>query len=234
MYGPNHDREVPPLISDVGIKNGCFSTAGIYWFRGHGGDGWQCSEAAQVAISKCGLLINQNYPDIGIDLTRYSPSIEGRWGASPPPANVQEVCKKNLCENATVCTSWEQVRDMLANGTALSSCGSEAFVSQRDTYGVCARSSSVWYHAMAIIAADDRDEIKDRTRCKDGGLVLVQNSWGSYLEGPDMIWGTTKRIPVGSFWARWDDVKNRYFVALGAAAGWPARKLPDWGLGGIV
>ena len=84
---------------------------------------------------------------------------------------------------------------------------------------------------MAVIAADDRPEIVERYGC---GLALIQNSWADYLKGPDAIMGTSLRIPVGSFWAKWVDIKDRYFVAFGPAKGWPAQKLPDWGLKGII
>jgi hypothetical protein len=232
-YGQNAEKFSLPVVSPVGIDNGVASTEGIYWFRGHGRDGWQCSAAAQVAIENCGLLLRQNYPEIGIDLTSYDVNLEARWGISKPPERVQEVCRRNLSSSATVAQGWEQVRDMLANGYAISSCGSEAFGSKRDIYGVCARDrSKTWYHAMAYIAADDRPTTVEKYGC---GLVLIQNSWpASYLSGPDVIIGTNKRIPPGSFWARWTDCQNRYAVALGPSKGWPANLLPDWGLGGIV
>jgi hypothetical protein len=232
-YGENPERFTIPTVSPVGIDNGVASTEGIYWFRGHGRDGWQCSAAAQVAIERCGLLLRQNYPEINLDLTQYDVNLEARWGISSPPEAVQSVCRRNLSSSATVARGWEQVRDMLANGYALSSCGSEAFVSSRDGWGVCARDrSKTWHHAMAYIAADDRPEVHDRYGC---GLVLIQNSWPiSYLNGPDAIIGTGKRIPPGSFWARWTDCQNRYAVAFGPSKGWPANRMPDWGLGGIV
>lgn len=231
VYGPNTERFTPPLVSPQAIDAGVFATEGIYWFRGHGGDGWQCSAAAQVAVDKCGLLVRQRYPELGLDLTEYSAHTEGKWGLTQPPENVREVCRQHLVNSATVAKGWEQVRDMVANGFALSTCGMESFSRERDAFGVCDRTREGWAHAMAVVAADDRPEIHERYGC---GLVLVQNSWGNYLKGPDQIRGTEFRIPVGSFWARWTDFKDRYFVALGPSKGWPAAKLPDWGLGGVI
>jgi hypothetical protein len=231
VYGPNTERLTLPFVSPVAIDNGVASTEAIYWFRAHGGDGWQCSAAAQVAISEAGLVLRQAYPDVGLDLTEYSAYTEGKWGLSKPPEEVRAICKAQVCANATVCEGYEEVRDMLAAGYALSSCGSEAFSKERDAYGLCERSNETWHHAMAIVGVDDRPETVDRYK---GGIVLIQNSWGNYLRGPDQIIGTTFRIPVGSFWARWRDVKDRYFVALGPSRGWPAAKLPDWGLRGII
>lgn len=231
VYGPNSERFSPPLVSQTAIDNGVYSTEGLYWFRSHGGDGWQCSAAAKVAVEKCGLLVRQAYPELGLDLTEYSAHTEGKWGMTQPPENVREVCRQHLVASATVAKGWEQVRDMLANGFALSTCGGESWSRDRDELGVSRRSPEGWAHAMAAIAADDRPEIRERYGC---GLLLIANSWGAWNRGPDKIRGTEFRIPVGSFWARWDDCKDRYFVALGPSKGWPASKLPDWGLGGVI
>lgn len=231
MYGPNAERFSPPLVSPVGIANGCFSTEGVYWFRRKASDGWQCSSAADVAIRECGLLVRQRYPEVGLDLTEYSASTEGRWGLTVPPEEVRNLCKQHLVSSATVAKGWEQVRDMLANGFALSTCGMESWNKERDAYGVCKRTPEGWAHAMAAVAADDRPEIHERYGC---GLLLLANSWGNYLKGADVIRGTNFRIPVGSFWVRWEDAKERYFVALGPSKGWHAAKLPDWGLGGVI
>lgn len=233
MYGKNDERFAAPLVSATAVANGVASTETIYWHRRHGSDGWQCSAAAQVLVSECGLVIRQNYPEIGIDLTQYNVNTEGRWGASLPPENVREVCRRNLCSNATVVKTWAEARDMLANGYALSTCGSEAFVDKRDERGVCALNPrDSWAHAMAATAADDRAETVQKYGC---GLLLIQNSWpADYLSGPTTVYGTEQKIPPGSFWARWEDLKNRYMVAIGPSKGWPANKLPDWGLRGIV
>lgn len=231
MYGRNSEGFAPPKVSTTAIQNGVASTEAIYWFRHHSGDGWDGASAAQVAIEKSGLVLRMNYPEIGIDLTTYSPETEGRWGASEPPENVRSVCKQHLCSNATVCKSYEEVRDMLANGYAVSSCGGESFSFDRDECGVSRRTLQGWSHAMAIVGVDDRPEMVAKYGC---GLLLVQNSWGDAFHGPDIIKGTSLRIPVGSFWARWHDVQDRYYVALGPSKGWPANKLPDWGLGGII
>lgn len=231
IYGANPNRFAPPVVSPAAMQHGVYCTENIYWFRRKSTDGWQCSAAAQVVVGESGLMLRQNYPELGLDLTEYNPNTEGKWGLTLPPANVREVCQQHLVGSATVCEGWESVRDMLANSYALSTCGMESFSKERDAFGVCSRTREGWAHAMAAIGADDRPEIHERYGC---GLLLIQNSWGDYLRGTDRIQGTNLRIPVGSFWARWTDVKDRYFVALGAAKGWPAQKLPDWGLKGIL
>jgi hypothetical protein len=170
---------------------------------------------------------------VQIDLTKYSPATAGKWGASPPPETITAMGQQNLCRNATVCRTYESVRDMLATGNALSSCGSEAFQNTRDKYGISNRAiGKKWYHAMAYIACDDRPETVSREGC---GLIAIANSWGSdWISGPRLIHGTNISLPNGCFWARWKDIEGRYAIAMGASVGWPARKMPNWGLGGIV
>ncbi len=226
------DNFVAPEISTDGIENGCFSTDAIYWWRGKDSDGWFCDAAARIAMTKGGLVIRKPYPSVGLDLTKYDPAMEGKWGRKPPPADVADICDNNLVKNITEVKSYEEARDMIANGYALSTCGSEAFAKKRKgPYGICERSSGTWYHAMAIIAGDFRkDTIK-----KEGPLFLVQNSWGNYLgNSHNTVYGTNQTIPEGSFWARWDDLDRRRIVAIGTSHGWPAQNLPDFGLTDVI
>ena len=156
LWGDNTERFAPPIVSDAARQSGVFATETFYWFRGHSGEGWNCGDAARIALTKSGMMVRRNYPDIGIDLEEYSGATAGKWGAASPPAKVVEVTSQHLLSSATVCKTWPEVRDMLANGFALATCGSEAFERSRDENGVCRRSNSVWRHAMSFIAADGR------------------------------------------------------------------------------
>lgn len=230
-YGSNKEGYTAPTLEPDAIQNGAFSTEGIYWFRRHGGDGWQCSAAAKVATEECGLLARKNYKELSLDLTRYDPETEGYWGSNLPPEKVRKECGLHLSGSATVCKTWAEVRDIIASGYACSTCGMEAWQMERDENGVAKRSSRSWAHAMAIVAVDDRAETVSKYGC---GLVLVQNSWGNVNTGGDKVRGTSVTIPPGSFWARWNDFKDRYIVALGPCKGWPAMRLPNWGTEGIL
>lgn len=229
-YG--NDAVTAPPISSAGIANGAFSTDAIYWWRGKDSDGWFCDAAANVAMTKAGLVIRKNYPDIGLDLTEYSPQMEGKWGRNQPPFNVADAIDNNLVKNVTKVQTYEEARDLIANGYSLSTCGSEAFTKRRSApYGICERTGGTWYHAMAITGGDFRSETMD----KEGPLFLVQNSWGNYLgSSNNTIYGTNYKLPASAFWARWDDLDNRRIIAIGPSEGWPAQNLPDYGLAGIV
>jgi len=234
VWQDNSHRYAPPEVSDAARANGVFATETFYWFRAHSGEGWNGADAARIALTKSGMMVRKNYPEIGIDLEEYSGATAGKWGASTPPEKVVAVTSQHLLSTATVCKTWEEVRDMLANGFALATCGSEAFERSRDEFGFCRRSNSVWQHAMSFIAADDRREVKQRYKCREGGLVLVQNSWGDYCGGPCPIHGSPFKIPAGSFWARWDDVRDRYMVAIGGGKGFAANRFPWGSLASII
>jgi hypothetical protein len=232
VFGSNSDRHAAPTLTPDGEKSGCISSSSLYWYRNHGGDGWICAEAAEVALTKSALWLCQPYPELNLDLTKYDPAVSGKWGRTPPPEAVTKVGQQNLCKNATVCREYEAIRDMLATGNALTTCGMEAWQNTRNRHGVASRSSGKWAHALCYLGCDDRPETVEREGC---GLILIANSWGeNWISGETLIPGTGIRIPQGCFWAKWDDCHNRYAIALGASVGWPARRLPNWGLGGIV
>jgi hypothetical protein len=217
--------EVAPEVPQAGLLDGVFSSEAIYWYRRHGGDGWQCEEAAQVVRKEAAMWIRQNYADLGFDLSRYSGGTAGKWGSSPPPDKITEVGRLHLIRTATQLNSFEAVRDMLANGYGISTCGGEGFSNQRDENGV-SRQQGSWAHAMAAIGADDRDIVKTHYRTR--GLVLILNSWGpNWNSGPRRVMGTNFDIPLGSFWARWEDVSRRSLIALSGANGWPRKSLPE-------
>jgi hypothetical protein len=85
---------------------------------------------------------------------------------------------------------------------------------------------------MSFIAADDREDMKRRYKCQ--GLVLVQNSWANYCGDKAPIFGAKFQIPGGSFWARWEDIRERYMVAIGGGRGFAANAIPRWSLASII
>lgn len=223
--------EVTGLVEDKpdmpaeGYRDTVCSTEAIYWHRSHGGDGWQCGRAARVMCEKSGLWPRKNYPEFGFDLTRYSGALAGKWGATSPPDAITKFGQKHLMRTATEVSSFEQARDLLANGYALTTCGGEGWSSKRDENGVSRRQGG-WSHALSVLGADDRDIIKQKY---GEPLVMVQNSWGkSWISGPRRVLGTDIDIPEGSFWSLWSDFKNREMIAFSGFAGWPAQKLPNW------
>lgn len=208
-----------PEVDPEGISQGVLSSEGIYWYRGYSGDGWSCEAAARVACQDSALWLRNDYPELGVDLRKYSGSLAGKYGRSKPPSEFTEYGRKHLMRSATEGNSADEVRDLLANGFGWTTCGGEGYSSSRDENGVSVRKGS-WAHAMACIGFDDRAEIKQKY---GEPLALILNSWGKWNSGGRKILGTDIEIPEGSFWARWSHVKNRTFIALSGANGWPSR-----------
>lgn len=213
--------EGPPELPAKGISEGVLSTAYLYWWRGYNGDGWNCDAAAEVAIKRGQLLMK---PYGFADLTEYTGSIAGKYGSRSPPADIETEGKLHVVRTATELQSFEEVRDYLANGYGISSCGGQGWSSSRDDNGFSRRQGS-WAHAMAYIGADDRTEIKQKY---GEPLVLILNSWGRWNGGGRRVLGTNLDIPEGAFWAKWSDCRNRYMVAMSSVNGWPRKKLPDF------
>jgi hypothetical protein len=228
---PNSNKlEGAPEVSDTARLNGVLSTEAFYNWRRHGGDGWSCAEAAQVALNDSGLWLRKKYDEIDVDFTQYSSRNAGIYGGKTPPESWREIGKNHLVQTVTEVEEYEVLRDLLANGYCVSSCGGEGFSSTRDLNGVSNRQGG-WAHALAYLAVDDREEIK---KLYNGPLVMVQNSWGQWNDGSRRIFGTSVDIPVGSFWARWADIKNRYMIAVSGVNGWPPKKLKNYGAQGNI
>ncbi len=212
---------VPDDLPEEGRKDGVLSTEAIYWWRDHGGDGWSCDHAASVVLKESGMWLRKKYDEFGVDLTRYSGNLAGKWGARNPPDEIRTFGTQHAIRTATEVQSFEEVRDFLANGYGISTCGGEGWSSSRDENGFSRRQGG-WSHALAYIGADDRDVIKQKY---GEPLVCVLNSWGRWNTGGRRVLGTGADIPEGAFWAKWSDCKNRYMIAFASAMGWPRRKL---------
>lgn len=220
--------EGAPDVPAASIKTGVLHPSPLYWSRGYSGDGWSCSEAAERIVDSVGLVIAQNYPELGVDLSHVTSKIEHLYGSRKPPEEWQTTFAQHKIHSSAEVGTFEEIRDVLFNGYGVSHCGGEGFSSNRNEDGVSRRSGS-WSHCMSYIGADDRDTTKQKY---GEPLLLVQNSWGpDWIDGPRRIMGTDIDIPEGSFWARWSDLKRRDAYAFSNVQGWPARTMPDWGSG---
>lgn len=191
-----------------------------YGARGHSGQGASCSEIVGWVHKTGGLMLRKNYPELGIDLTKYNAEIGIRWGGRGVPANVTSVAAKHRVGTVSLVTTWQQARDCIASGYGLVCCSSVGFNSTRDSQGRCFPRGT-WHHAMQWTAADD-------TRPGDCRF-LVQNSWGwTWVSGPKV-----HDQPEGSFWIT-QDVAQRMIdyggtYAVSNVDGFPKRELKDWG-----
>lgn len=199
------------------------ATEPIYGYRGHGGQGMSCSEAAEFVHSYGGVLLRKKYGNI--DLTEYDAKYGIGWGTRGVPKDIVEEGKKHQVRTVSRVKTVDEARDAIANGYGISVCSGWGFSDVRDKDGF-ARPEGSWGHAMAWTACDDASPRKG---------FLIQNSWGKWNSGGSPEWGP---LPDGSFLIDYE-VAQKMLNAGGAFAfsavnGFPAVDLPDWGAGGWV
>lgn len=246
-----------PDVDAVGIKNGVTSSEWKYWWRGYNGDGWSCDTAASVSMKR-GIALRNTYPEIGVDFRVYSGSLAGRYGSQSPPAKMDELFRVHPIHAVVECNSAEEVRDALAIGCSMQSCGGQGYSSRRDQWGYSPRSGS-WSHGYKNPMFDDRAIAK-----KTYGQPLLgnANNWGIWngggrdiidsaqfvpalraaakrlapwqtltLEQLDLVNPATGNImiPPGYWWCKWSEASSRQFLAYAGAAGWKRKSLPNWG-----
>jgi hypothetical protein len=232
-----------PELPTQGIEEDVIASAYLWWLRRSGGDGWDCAEVVDC-ILKEGVMLMKPYPELGIDLTDYSYAQTAKYATKGPTAAMLAESKQHLIRTAAEVDSLEAECDLMANGFGIVDCGGEAWTESTDANGVAKRSGS-WSHSMKRGGVDDRAE----TKALYGGesLVLIINNWRDWNSSQyrdirdsakyvpaalkqdwitkDIVNATTGNImrPIGSFWVRYSEVRNRYAVALSGAAGWKGK-----------
>lgn len=221
--------EGPPDIPELGVRNGVIASESLWAWRGYDGDGWVCSRAAQVATTQ-GFLARRDYPEIGVDLTRYTKETLRIGGSRKPASKWLDESKQRIARTATVVTGREQVRDFLFAGFGIMNCSGMGFERTRDQFGA-SRQVGRWMHAQSYWGYDDRPETH---RIYGEALVLWGNTWGKWNAGPRLVRGTNIEIPHGFFWAKASTIDRASNIALSSVAGWPRRKHTTYGAAGNV
>lgn len=157
------------------------------------GDGSIGAWAAKY-VNQYGALARGKYGDV--DLSKYSGSKARSWGrrGAGVPRDLIPFAKKHPILTVSKVTKYEEVRDLVSNGYAVTIASNQGFSSKRDSEGF-ARPQGSWAHQMSILAVDDE--------YKRPG-VLVQNSWGRWNSGPKR-----HNQPDGSFWVDADEIERR-------------------------
>lgn len=179
-----------------------------------GGDGSVGAWAADY-ITKFGALARQKYGNV--DLSVYDGNKARQWGMPNRgvPQELIPIAKEHPVQIVSRVDTYEQVRDLLANGYAITIASMQGFSNRRDAEGF-AKPEGQWAHQMSILAIDDE--------YKRPG-VLVQNSWGVWNGGPKR-----HEQPDGSFWVDADVIEKRIFSqgdswAFSGYEGFKPRKL---------
>lgn len=145
-------------------------------------------------VNKYGALARGKYGNI--DLSKYDVSKVRSW-ARPGfilPDDILNAAKQHPILTISQVNSYEEVRDLIVNGYAVTIASNQGFSSRRDSEGF-ARPEGSWAHQMAILGVDD--EYKRRGCC-------VQNSWGVWNSGPKR-----HNQPDGSFWVDAEELERR-------------------------
>ena len=138
--------EVAPEVKLAGVRAGVLATEGYYHYRDHPDDGWTCSAIANVMVQHLGAIIRKDYGFA--DLTNYDPEFAKKfWKKSQIPREIYDAFDNNKFSDAATCRTLETVRDAVASGLGVNSCGGEGFSGDRDENGVMRRKGS-WAHAM--------------------------------------------------------------------------------------
>ena len=214
-------------------KNSAFCPSPLYWLRGHGGQGWSCGASISKGTSTLAMVVAKPWDSpLSMDLSHYSGSVATRWGRSPPPAEICTQLSGHKIMESTRCSGWEQIRDFMASGYSIHTCGGEGWGS-RNEHGYAPRKGS-WSHALSYWGFDDTPWAHEHY---GGPLVLIANSWGpGACSGPRDIHGDPKmgQIPKNTWWAKWADASRRDHYAISAVHGWPPAKLRDWNLRALI
>jgi hypothetical protein len=171
------------------IYGGCRVQIGGGSVKGDGAYGvWgarYCNEYGAVPRGKYG----------NVDLREYSGSKARSWGmpSGGVPKSLLKISKQHPILTVSRVDSYEQARDLLANGYAITVSSNQGFSSRRDSEGF-AKPKGEWAHQMCLLGVDDK--------YKRPG-VLCMNSWGVWNAGPKR-----NDQPDGSFWIDADEVER--------------------------
>jgi len=213
-----------PVVSDLGEQQGVVACENIYGARGHGGQGANCSTLQRYVISKGGIMLRQNYPELGVDFERYNASYGIKWGRTGVPANINAEGAKHQIRAATNCPTHEVCRDFIANGYPIWACSGLGWSSNRDANGYSRRQGG-WSHSWIAMGYDDRPETVQKYGFP---LFLYNHDWGRWNSGGRRILGTDIDIPEGSFWADARLLNQCDCMAMSGFNGFPGRTLPDY------
>jgi len=134
--------------------------------------------AATVGPTGQGVIFRQVYETTEgpLDLTKYSGQRAKSWGYRGLPLETLEpIGDEHPTLKPVLVTSYEDVRDSIANGYGVAVCSNIGFRDTRDSEGYLRRGPT-WNHCMAYVGVDDT---------RRPGCVLDNGSWLDCFKGPN-------------------------------------------------
>lgn len=169
-----------------------------------------------------GTLLRKKYDKD--DLTKYNPKTARKWGSPNvgTPDYLLEIAKENRIKLGSQIRSYEEARDALANGYAVTAASTIGFEGRRNSNGQILRDKDgfakiggSWPHQMSILGVDDSYN-------RPG--LLFMNSWPK-----GWITGELREQPEGSFWVSPEEAnlifKQGDSFAVGDRDGWEPKKI---------
>lgn len=174
-------------------------------------------------VRRWGNLFRMTYGSV--DLGRYSESLCRQWGYRGVPDELEPVAREHPVKTTALVRSAEEAWSALGSYYPVPICSDQGFTTQL-VDGFC-QASGTWNHCM---------ELRGRVNSKKyGRAFVIQNSWGGYLDGDNVIETTDGEritLPEGCFGARWETVERILrqgdSFALSNAVGFPVRDKLDW------
>lgn len=155
-----------------------------------GSSGGSCGIFGAKFLNRYGLILRQNYEELGIDLTTYDVNKALKYGASLQncPQNILKYGHDNLVKTISQVRNYNEAADALYSGYPITVCSNVGFDSMtRDSQLFIPRSGS-WSHCMLLIGV--RNSISRK------GLLCL-NSWGDFIQGK---YAHVDEIPNGAFY----------------------------------
>lgn len=194
-----------------------------------GGDGASGAGASKF-LKNWGCVFRKDYPDLGVNLSKYSVDLCRAWGyygsgGRDHKPEFDKIAREHPVKQITMVRTAEECKVAIQSGYAVAVCSNRGFTRYRDKLGFSEPSGS-WSHCLAIVA------YRNQSTGRIGFLII--NSWGStWNSGP--LWppeGSGFRTqPLGSFWSDWDTVdqmlRQMDSYAYSDVVGFPKKKLSN-------
>lgn len=178
--------------------------------RGRPGDGsspvggWQDGSfggAAAKWLRDWGVVYRQPFPELGYDLTTYSPERAKEWGAygaggRGDRGRLDVIAKKHPCRHVAAVRTWSELVAAVTAGYPCTIASDVGFASRTDESGVL-DAQGQWLHQMCIIGLRFAKNAPPGTKAVDAALIL--NSWGTKWISYSGRYPADQ--PDGSFWA---------------------------------
>jgi hypothetical protein len=176
-----------------------------------GSGGWSDGSyggAAAKWLRDWGVVYRKPFPELGYDLTTYSPERAKQWGnygcgGQGDNGRLDAIAKRHPARHVVAIRSWEELAAAVTAGFPVTIASNVGFASRTDEVGALAAQGQ-WLHQMCIIGIRFADQSPPGVKPMDAALVL--NSWGTTWLSYAGRYPADQ--PAGTFWASRETVER--------------------------